>query len=427
MGIRGGSSAFIKFNEDGGATVISGVVDNGQGNENMIVQIAAEELGLLPEDIQLITADTEVTPSDPGSYSMCETFIGGNAVRLAAIDAKEKLFQTRCPRRLRQSPGSSRPRDRKIFVKGEPERSIPVGRVIRMALSKGQSIAGEGSYWPKVDPKREWVDNPFGQLSETFSFGTTMVEVKVDPETGLVDVLEAWASQDVGFALNPKVIEGQFEGGLTMGGQGGMLTEYHIWDGGRLLNPGAARVSAPARSRYAEDQLDHRRKQRPRGALRSQGGGHVGRHVGCPGLRVGRLQCHRGAYQRVPHNARQDNRGPGREKEEGLKANPHQEKINRWGEGAMQALVIGGTGGMGQGVARDLIKQEQIEKGRSGRYQHGPGQGAGEAAGQREGIARPDRRERSRRHGRRHQGRRRGHQLRRAFLQDSRGSGQGGR
>jgi 4-hydroxybenzoyl-CoA reductase subunit alpha len=236
MGIRGGSTAFIKFNEDGGATVISGVVDNGQGNENMIVQIAAEELGLLPEDIQIITADTEVTPSDPGSYSMCETFIGGNAVRLAAIDAKEKLFQV-AARALEAKPGELTARDRRIFVKGEPERSIPVGRVIRMALSKGQSIAGEGSYWPKVDPRREWVENPFGQLSETFSFGTTMVEVKVDPETGLVDVLEAWASQDVGFALNPKVIEGQFEGGVTMGGQGGMLTEYHIWDGGRLLNP----------------------------------------------------------------------------------------------------------------------------------------------------------------------------------------------
>jgi 4-hydroxybenzoyl-CoA reductase subunit alpha len=236
MGIRGGSTAFIKFNEDGGATVISGVVDNGQGNENMIVQIAAEELGLLPEDIQIITADTEVTPSDPGSYSMCETFIGGNAVRLAAVDAKAKLFQI-AARVLEAKPGELTARDRKIFVKGEPERSIPVARVIRMALSKGQSIAGEGSYWPKVDPRREWVENPFGQLSETFSFGTTMVEVKVDPETGLVDVLEAWASQDVGFALNPKVIEGQFEGGVTMGGQGGMLTEYHIWDGGRLLNP----------------------------------------------------------------------------------------------------------------------------------------------------------------------------------------------
>jgi len=242
MGIRGGSSAFIKFNEDGGATVISGVVDNGQGNENMIVQIAAEELGIMPEDIQLITADTEVTPSDPGSYSMCETFVGGNAVRLAAKDAKEKLFKF-AARALEAKPEDLQARGRKIFVKGEPERSIPFARAIRLALSKGESISGEGSYWPKVDPRREWVENPYGQLSETFSFGTTIIEVQVDPETGLVDVIEAWAAQDVGRAINPKVVEGQFEGGLTMGGQGGMLTEYHVWDGGRCLNP---------------DQLDYR-------------------------------------------------------------------------------------------------------------------------------------------------------------------------
>ena len=242
MGIRGGSSAFIKFNEDGGATVISGVVDNGQGNENMIVQIASEELGIMPEDIQLITADTEVTPSDPGSYSMCETFVGGNAVRLAAKDAKGKLFKF-AARALEAKPEDLEARGRKIFVKGEPERSIPFARAIRLALSKGESISGEGSYWPKVDPRREWVENPFGQLSETFSFGTTIIEVQVDPETGLVDVVEAWAAQDVGRAINPKVVEGQFEGGLTMGGQGGMLTEYHLWDGGRCLNP---------------DQLDYR-------------------------------------------------------------------------------------------------------------------------------------------------------------------------
>jgi len=247
MGIRGGSTAFIKFNEDGGATVISGVVDNGQGNENMLVQIAAEELGLLPEDIQLVTADTEVTPSDPGSYSMCSTFVGGNAVRLAAKDAKDKLFKI-AARVLEAKVEDLVARGRQIFVRGEPERSLAIARAIRMALAKGESIAGEGAYWPKVDPRREWVENPYGQLSETFSFGTTIAEVRVDPETGLVEVLETWASQDVGFALNPKVVEGQFEGGLAMGGQGGMLTEYHMWDGGRLLNPSHAAYSLPLAS-----------------------------------------------------------------------------------------------------------------------------------------------------------------------------------
>ena len=236
MGIRGGSQALIKLNEDGGATVISGVVDNGQGNDHMIVQIAAEELGVTPDDIQLINADTEVTPSDPGSYSMCETFIGGNAVRLAAQDVKKKLFKI-AAETLGVGAEQLSARNRKIFVTENPEQSMSIAKAVRIALSRNESISGEGSYWPNVDSKREWVKNPFGQLSETFSFGTVICEVQVDPETGQVEVLEVTAAQDVGYALNPKVIEGQFEGGIAMGGQGGMLSEFLRWHAGRVLNP----------------------------------------------------------------------------------------------------------------------------------------------------------------------------------------------
>jgi 4-hydroxybenzoyl-CoA reductase subunit alpha len=236
MGIRGGSQAFIKLNEDGGVTVITGIVDNGQGNENMIIQIAAEELGLTPDDVQLINADTEVTPSDPGSYSMCETFIGGNAVRLAAKDVKKKLFKI-AAQFFGVNEEQLLAKNRKIFVAADPEKSMSIAKAVRLALARNESISGEGAYWPNVDSKREWVKNPYGQLSETFSFGTVIVEVKVDPETGQVEVLEAWAAQDVGYALNPKVIEGQFEGGFTMGGQGGMLSEFLQWHEGRVLNP----------------------------------------------------------------------------------------------------------------------------------------------------------------------------------------------
>jgi CO/xanthine dehydrogenase Mo-binding subunit len=109
--------------------------------------------------------------------------------------------------------------------------------VVRISLLNFNSVNAEGGYWPKVDMKREWVKNPYGQMCEAFSFGTTIVEVKVDPETGQVEVLEATAAQDVGYALNPLVVEGQFEGSIAMGGQGGMLTEYHEWLDGRCLNP----------------------------------------------------------------------------------------------------------------------------------------------------------------------------------------------
>ena len=235
MGIRGGSQSFIKFNEDGEATVMSGVVDNGQGNDNMLVQIAAEELGLLPEDIHLVSADTETTSSDPGSYSQVSTFVGGQAVMIAAKNCRKKLFDV-ASKILKVEPDTLDAKNRMIFVKDDPEKSISIKKVVRISLLNFNSVNAEGGYWPKVDMKREWVKNPYGQMCEAFSFGTTIVEVKVDPETGQVDVLNATACQDVGKALNPLVLEGQFEGSIAMGGQGGMLTEYHEWKDGRCLN-----------------------------------------------------------------------------------------------------------------------------------------------------------------------------------------------
>jgi CO/xanthine dehydrogenase Mo-binding subunit len=244
LGIRGGSQALIKFNEDGGVTLISGVVDNGQGNDNMLVQVVAEELGLEMSDVTLITADTEVTPNDPGSYSMVSTFAGGNAARLAAVDARNKLFEI-AAKAMEANHDDLVLENKKIFVAGSPDKFLSLQKVVRMGLIQGRPVSGEGHYAPKVDQRREWVKNPKGQLSEAFSFGATIAEVEVDPETGMVKTLEVTAAQDVGRAINPMVLEGQFEGSVAMGGQGGMLTEYHFWDKGRCLNPTQLEYKVP--------------------------------------------------------------------------------------------------------------------------------------------------------------------------------------
>ena len=98
---------------------MSGVVDNGQGNEHMLVQIAAEELGLLPEDIHLISADTETTSSDPGSYSQVSTFVGGQAVQTAARNCRKKLFEV-ASKVLKAAPEKLAAKNRMIFVKDDP-------------------------------------------------------------------------------------------------------------------------------------------------------------------------------------------------------------------------------------------------------------------------------------------------------------------
>lgn len=244
LGIRGGSQAFIKFNEDGGATLISGVVDNGQGNDAMLTQVVAEELGLEMGDVTLITADTEVTPNDPGSYSMVSTFVGGQATRLAAMDARNKLFEIAAGA-MEANPADLALKDKRIFVAGSPDKFLPLKKVVRMGMIQGRPVSGEGNFAPEVDQRREWVSNPRGQLAGAFTFGATVTEVEVDPETGMVKVLEVTAAQDCGFALNPMIVEGQFEGSVAMGGQGGMLTEHHFWDKGRCLNPTQLEYKVP--------------------------------------------------------------------------------------------------------------------------------------------------------------------------------------
>ncbi len=235
MGIRGGSAAMVKFDEDGGVHLISGVVDNGQGNEGVVLQIAAEALGVPIDQIQLTASATEITPIDQGAYSQATTLVSGNAVRLACEDARRQLFEVAADV-LEASAEDLELADGKVFVKGSPARAVPLAKVVRSGLLKGKSVIGHGSFGPNVDQRREWIQNPKGQLSAAFSYGSAVVEVRVDPETGFVDVLDVWASHDCGKAINPKEVEGQMDGGVAMGGHGGILLEALRWHEGANLN-----------------------------------------------------------------------------------------------------------------------------------------------------------------------------------------------
>jgi CO/xanthine dehydrogenase Mo-binding subunit len=244
MGIRGGSAAIIKFNEDGGATLISGVVDNGQGNESMVVQIAADVLGLRMEDINLVSADSEVTPLDQGAYSQAATFVSGNASRAAAVDAREQILNIASDM-LDATPEELELKEGHVVVKDRPERNVWLGKVIRKALLDNTPVVGRGSYMPKVDPRREWVSNPKGQHAGTFSYGAVVAEVEVDTETGQVRVVNVTGAHDCGFAINPRAVEGQLEGSVASGGVGATLLEEHHWDGGQMLNANMLEYKVP--------------------------------------------------------------------------------------------------------------------------------------------------------------------------------------
>ncbi len=235
MGIRGGSSAFIKFNEDGDATIISGVVDTGAGNESMVVHIAAEELGLPMENIKLVSADTGICPLDQGAYSQTATLISGGAVKEAAADAKRQLFEV-ASRMLGAKPEELEAHAGNIYVKTDPKRSQPIRRVVINALANNITIMGRGYRWPDIDNDREWVTNPRGQFATTYSYGCSIAEVEVDKDTGKVKVLNMIAAQDCGYPINPMALEQQVEGGAFSSGIQQGLFEKILWDNGQNLN-----------------------------------------------------------------------------------------------------------------------------------------------------------------------------------------------
>lgn len=228
LGFRSGSTTIIKFNDDGSATVFSGNVDSGQGNETLHLSIAAEEIGIPMEDLRLVFADTELCFQDPGNYSMTSTMISGNATRMAAIDARKKLFQE-AAELFNTSPDQVEFRDKVFDRKRSPlKEGIPIADVCRMAFRKGRPILGYGDYRGRMDPT-DWINGKYqGQKGCSYSYGTVVAEVKVDNETGRVKILNLTAVNDCGYAINPMTVEGQMDGTMVML-EGHALFEDNFW------------------------------------------------------------------------------------------------------------------------------------------------------------------------------------------------------
>ena len=230
-----GCGATVKVDDFGHVTVITGSTEIGQGSETILAQIVAETLGVRLEDVAVFNSDTDVKPWDVGVHASRTTFIAGNAAYLAAVEAREQIFET-AAEMLGVTPGQLTARDGKISVRGGEDRTISLGKAVRKRHFRegGQVITGEGWY----DPPTQLVDKRTykGNISAAYGFGSQMAEVEVDAETGQVRVLRLVCANDVGRAINPMAVEGQIEGGAQMG-LGYALTEEVVVEDGRVLNP----------------------------------------------------------------------------------------------------------------------------------------------------------------------------------------------
>lgn len=236
------SSAFVEIHDDGSATVLTGAVDVGQGSNTVYAQLAAEELGLRPEDICVYTGDTDATPDAGTTAATRQTYNTGNAVIKAVRKAKEKLLEFAAREFLCPSPAGIELKDGFIGVKGDPSRQMPLGDMVSKARFSGERLIAAESSTAMTTPVS--MEDGQGAPYWPYAFGCQVAEVEVDTETGLVQVLKVIAAHDVGKVINPTAAEGQVAGGIAQGIGWALLEQVELQQG-KIMNPALSSYLIP--------------------------------------------------------------------------------------------------------------------------------------------------------------------------------------
>jgi CO/xanthine dehydrogenase Mo-binding subunit len=216
------SGVQLKLDRGGGVTIFCGSIDIGQGSDSILAYIVAEVLGIDPFDIRVVTADTELTPVDLGSYSSRVTLMTGNAALQAAERARELLVHA-AAEKLRV------PDDRIVFAEGrvfdasDPGQGMRFPEAVVLAESKFGTLGTVGSYTPPPSAGR-FRGAGVGP-SPAYSYSAAVVEVDVDADTGIYTVPKVWIAHDVGKCINPVLVVGQVEGSVYMGLGEAMMEE----------------------------------------------------------------------------------------------------------------------------------------------------------------------------------------------------------
>ncbi|HVB47707.1 MAG TPA: 4-hydroxybenzoyl-CoA reductase subunit alpha [Burkholderiales bacterium] len=217
----------LRLDFDGSVTLFTGAADIGQGSSTLLVQIAAEVLGLGLARFRVIATDSALTPKDNGSYSSRVSFMVGNAALAAAQELKRHLLDA-AARRLEVQAADIECAGEHFRVAGT-DRSLSYAETVRAALESSGPITAKGTYTVPPELQGGKFRGAAVGPSPGFSYAAQVVEVAVDEDTGVVSVERVWAAQDCGFAINPLAVEGQIQGAVWMGmGQAmGEETEFH--------------------------------------------------------------------------------------------------------------------------------------------------------------------------------------------------------
>ncbi len=223
----GWEAATVRILPTGKVQVVTGTSPHGQGHETSWSMIAADRLGISPDDVDVLHSDTAVAPYGLDTYGSRSLAVGGTAVFLATdrvIDKAKKIAAHQleaAEEDIELSAGS-------FSVKGSPDRTMPLAAVAFEAFTAHNLPDG-------LEPNLE-ASSHFDPTNFTFPFGTHMAVVEIDTETGGIDLLRYVAVDDCGNQINPLIIEGQVHGGIVQGAAQALWEEASYDAEGNLVS-----------------------------------------------------------------------------------------------------------------------------------------------------------------------------------------------
>ena len=228
LGARAGlyEAATIRVNPTGSVSVLTGSHSHGQGHETTFAQVVASKLGIPADSVQIVHGDTQKIPFGMGTYGSRSLAVGGSAI-VKALDKIVDKAKKIAAHLLEAAESDIEFKEGRFTVAGT-NRSKTFGEVAFAAYvphnyphEKLEPGLEESAFY---DPK-----------NFTFPGGTHVVEVEVDPETGVVRLAEVVAADDVGRVINPMIVDGQMHGGLAQGIGQALFEEARYDESGQLL------------------------------------------------------------------------------------------------------------------------------------------------------------------------------------------------
>ncbi len=230
------SRARVRFNARNELEVYTGAVEVGQGLLTMVVQVAAEAMGIEPERVRVIAADTHLTPEAGSSSATRQTYFTGSAVKLACDELRERLLDV-AETYFGVHPFEIRIANGVLTKVGDPSKRMTIDELLDEARRRGVDLEATALFKPRTVRERD-EDGLSPKAFVTYLFASHISQVLVDTETGEVRIERHIAAHDVGKAINPELVIGQIQGGVAQGIGMALMEEVIYGDDARILNAG---------------------------------------------------------------------------------------------------------------------------------------------------------------------------------------------